>query len=298
VFNSQVLEVAAGLIFVYLVLSTACSGINEVIARVLQMREKALEDAIRQMLRDPQSVLTSRVLQSHLIAASAPSGRKPAYISSRNFALSLFDILAPPVPGQSRTIQDLKNGIKNIPDANVQASILSLLDSAQGNVEVARARVEHWYDDTMERLSGWYKRSAQKIIFALGLALCILLNADTLMLVRELWNDDAVRSSIVSAAQERVKTPTTNDDPGNSLRQLTAYIRAENAPPIGWVWNKTSSDDTRGLPEGAEWIWKAIGILISTVAVGMGTPFWFDLLNKVVNLRLTGDPPPDSRQTA
>jgi hypothetical protein len=28
----------------------------------------------------------------------------------------------------------------------------------------------------------------------------------------------------------------------------------------------------------------------------MGAPFWFDLLNKIVNLRLTGSPPPDSRQ--
>jgi len=41
-----------------------------------------------------------------------------------------------------------------------------------------------------------------------------------------------------------------------------------------------------------------MGILISSVAVAMGAPFWFDLLNKVVNLRLTGSPPPDSRQPA
>jgi hypothetical protein len=41
-----------------------------------------------------------------------------------------------------------------------------------------------------------------------------------------------------------------------------------------------------------------IGILISSIAVAMGAPFWFDLLNKIVNLRLTGSPPPDSRQLA
>lgn len=289
-FNSQVLEVAAGLIFVYVVLSTACSGIKEIIARAMDTREKALEDAIRRMLQDPNNVVTSKLFQNHLIAGTTPPGKKPAYISSRNFALSLFDILAPPVPGQSRTIQDLKSGIQSIPDPKVQASILSLLDSAQGNVELARARVENWYDDTMERVSGWYKRSAQKIIFALGLALCILFNADTLMIVKELWNDDALRASVVSAAQQRAAA-STNADPESSLSQATEYIREANAPPIGW-----SGKRPRGLPEGLGWLWKVIGILISTIAVAMGAPFWFDLLNKVVNLRLTGDPPPDSRQ--
>jgi hypothetical protein len=291
-FNSQVLEVAAGLIFVYLVLSTACSGIKEIIARVLDTREKALEDAIRRMLQDPNNVVTSKLFQNHLIAGTAPPGNKPAYISSRNFALSLFDILAPPVPGQTRTIQNLKNGIQNIPDAKVQASILSLLDSAQGDIELARARVENWYDDTMERVSGWYKRSTQKIIFALGLALCILLNADTLMIVKELWNDDAIRASVINAAQERTKALAPDGDFQKALQDVTKG----SAPPIGWVWSKFSKDDPRGWPENWEWIWKVIGILLSTIAVAMGAPFWFDLLNKIVNLRLTGDPPPDSRQ--
>lgn len=42
-FSLQVLEVAAGLIFVFLLLSVACSGIKEVIARVSNMRAKTLE---------------------------------------------------------------------------------------------------------------------------------------------------------------------------------------------------------------------------------------------------------------
>jgi hypothetical protein len=177
-----------------------------------------------------------------------------------------------------------------LPDAKIRTSLLSLLDSAQGNVEVARARVENWYDDTMERVSGWYKRGAQKVIFGVGLALCILLNADTLMIVRELWNDDAVRASVVAAAQQRAAT-APNTDPDGSLAQVAAYVRETNAPPIGWA-----KVGTRRLPEGAGWVWKVIGILISSIAVAMGAPFWFDLLNKVVNVRLTGDPPPDSRQ--
>jgi hypothetical protein len=64
-------------------------------------------------------------------------------------------------------------------------------------------------------------------------------------------------------------------------------------PPIGWA-----GDGVRALPQSTGWLWKVFGILISTVAVALGAPFWFELLNKVVNLRLTGSPPPDSRQPA
>jgi hypothetical protein len=36
---------------------------------------------------------------------------------------------------------------------------------------------------------------------------------------------------------------------------------------------------------------KVLGILLSSFAIVMGAPFWFDMLNKLINLRLTGNPP-------
>ena len=293
--SSQVLELSVGLIFIYLVVSTVCSGIKEVIARALDMRAKTLEAAIRNMLADRQGTITSTLIQNHLIAGTVEPGTKPAYISSRNFALALFDLIAPANPGQSRTVQDLKNGVGNLPDPRVSKALLGLLDSAQQDVDLARERVENWYDDTMERVSGAYKRRAQMVIAALGLGLCIGLNVDSLMIIRELWNDEALRTAVAAEAQKQVDTPQAmdkcNDKAKDPLNCVAASIRAANMPPIGWA-----GDGVRALPQSSGWLWKALGILISTVAVAMGAPFWFDLLNKVVNLRLTGSPPPDSRQ--
>src|SRR5580698_2764490 len=118
--SSQVLEVSVGLIFIYLVVSTVCSGIKELIARALDMRAKTLETAIRNLLADPQGTITSTLVQNHLIAGTVEPGTKPAYISSRNFALALFDVIAPANPGQARTVQDLKNGVGNLPDPRVR----------------------------------------------------------------------------------------------------------------------------------------------------------------------------------
>jgi hypothetical protein len=293
--SPQVLEVSAGLVFIYLVVSTACSGIKELIARALNMRAITLENAIRNLLSDPQGAITSKIIQNHLIAGTVEPGTKPPYISSRNFALALFDVIAPANPGQSRTVQDLKDGIVNLPDPLVSKAVLGLLDSAQQDADLARQRVENWYDDAMERVSGAYKRRTQLLIAVLGVGLCAGLNVDSLMIVRELWNDDALRTAVAAEAQKQAETPhaTDNCKDKDPLTCVTTSIRAANMPPIGWA-----GDGVRSLPKSSNWFWKILGILISGVAVAMGAPFWFDLLNNFVNLRLTGSPPPDSRQSA
>jgi hypothetical protein len=294
-FSSQVLEVSVGLILIYLVISTVCSGIKELIARAFDMRAKTLEDAVRNMLADPKDSITSRLLQNHLIAGTVQPGSKPSYISSRNFALSLFDLLAPLNPGQSRTVQDLKNGVGNLPDPRVSKALLGLLDSAQQDVDLARQRVENWYDDTMERASGAYKRRAQLVIAFIGFGLCVGLNVDSLMIIHELWNDEALRVAVVTEAQREVAASgaTDNCKDKEALNCVTTSIRAANMPPIGWA-----QQGVRACPVNWDWLWKLLGILISSVAIAMGAPFWFGLLNKIVNLRLTGSPPPDSRQSS
>jgi hypothetical protein len=46
------------------------------------------------------------------------------------------------------------------------------------------------------------------------------------------------------------------------------------------------------LNDGTWWIWKILGLLATALAISQGAPFWFDLLQKAVNLRLAGSPPP------
>ena len=44
------------------------------------------------------------------------------------------------------------------------------------------------------------------------------------------------------------------------------------------------------------WIYKAFGIIFTVLAVSQGAPFWFDLLNKFVNLRGAGKKPDDEKE--
>lgn len=42
---------------------------------------------------------------------------------------------------------------------------------------------------------------------------------------------------------------------------------------------------------------KILGLLLTVLALSQGSPFWFDLLQKLVNLRLAGNPPADKKQS-
>ena len=39
-----------------------------------------------------------------------------------------------------------------------------MIDEAEGDVKKARENIERWFNDAMERVSGWYKRRVQYII--------------------------------------------------------------------------------------------------------------------------------------
>jgi hypothetical protein len=291
-FGSQVLEVIIGLTLIYLVLSIGCSGIKEVIAAMFSLRAKTLENGVRNMLKNGPSDFTAKLFSHPLIQATAPEGQKPSYISARMFAGALFDIVAPADATQPRTIQSLRAGVSQITDAKLRTTLLNMIDSAGGDVDAARLKVEHWFDDTMARVSGWYKRMAQKIIFAAGLVLCVAVNADTIMIVKELWSDQALRSAVVEQAGKRAQSanPAESTSPGVPLQQIAEEIRDVNTPPIGWA---RDARDIRAWPGGiGTGALKVLGILLTAFAIVMGAPFWFDMLNNLINLRSSGNPPP------
>jgi hypothetical protein len=301
IFGSQILEVIIGLTLIYLALSIGCSGIKEVIANLLSLRSKTLEKAIRNMLKAGPMDYATKLFQHPLIAATAPEGKKPSYISSGLFAAALFDVIVPPDPAQPRTLQSLRAGVSQIPDEKLRGALLNIVDSAGGDMDKARKAVENWFNDTMDRVSGWYKRMAQKIILGAAVLLCCAVNADTLMIVKELWSDQALRSAVVASAERKVQSgkPSPADSSGVSvpstgeqsvpLQQVVNEIREINAPPIGW---RCVAGDIRSLPNsGLAWFLKVLGILLSSFAVSMDAPFWFDMLNNIVNLRVSGNPP-------
>jgi hypothetical protein len=139
-----------------------------------------------------------------------------------------------------------------------------------------------WYDSTMDRVSSWYKQRSQKVVLLLALFLAVAANADTVTIINSLSHDQAMRSSLVAAAQGYAKIQP-QDANGTAEQRIGSNLKEieKLGLPVGW-----NRDDPRLVPNGF-WVWvsKVLGWLLTAVAVSLGAPFWFDLLNKFMAVR-------------
>jgi hypothetical protein len=328
-FNSGILDVAIGLVFIFLLLSLICSAFNEMIETRLKWRATHLEQGIRELLNDPKgSGLANKIYNHPLVyglfkGAYDPqkikwrclkSSNLPSYIPSRNFALVLMDIILPanqtrvsgavgatvPTPAAPASpsgggtppysVQLLRNNITSIQNPKVEQALMTLVDAAGNDISKARENIEGWYDNAMERVGGWYKRRSQWIVLVVGLAVAITINADTITIAKSLSYDTAMRNSLVAAAQEYAKAPQTVGKEGKApevkVKDNLKEIQKLGLP-IGW-----NVDDERTVPakELGAWLLKLLGWLLTAMAISLGAPFWFDLLNKFMNARSTLKP--------
>lgn len=289
-FGSQILEVAIGLIFFYVLFSVISSAVKELISGFFSLRAKNLELAVRNLLQDPEGTgLAIKVFDHPLIPRLVKPDtvvRAPSYIDSRAFALALLDTIAPVTTedgGQPRSLATIRDAVLKIDNPNLKKALLPLLDQAGQNVDQAVFNIELWFDSSMDRASGWYKRQSQKIILVIAFVFTVFMNVDTIAICNALWQEQALRDSVVAMATEQARQSSalSSTQATSSLNQLLAQ---KLQLPLGW------SHEGGLAPQG--WFIKILGLLLTTVAVSLGAPFWFDLLNKLVNLRAAGGSPP------
>lgn len=277
-FGSAILDTAVGLIFVFLVVSLTVSAANELLAALFKWRASNLSLGIRQLLQDPSVTgLVTRFYGHPLIESLSAKGKKPSYIPSRTFALALLDIISPTNPEKDRTLDDLKAGIENLP-SSLQVTFRVLLDEAQHDLEEFKTQLEIWFNSTMERASGWYKRKTQILQLALALIIVVLANIDSVRIAKSLSGvNSPLRDSIRDAAHSFIEKDLQQQNAQRQLRAATEAI-GNLALPIGWG-------------DGSFGPTTVLGWLVTALAATLGAPFWFDLLNRFVNVRASGKAP-------
>ena len=293
--GATIIEVAIGLIFVYMLMSLVCSAINEVLSQIFKTRARTLEKGIERLLTDKntrEKFYSHPLVQSLCSKNSKKEKRKPSYISSRVFALALLDTVAPNDPKSAdRDFAKLREEIGKIQIPDLQKALLSLFDAAEGKLETARKNVEDWYDDAMDRVSGWYKRKSQWVLLIAGFILACVLNADTLDFTLSLWRNPELRHEMTVAADRFIAeankkdVPKKPEDLKKAVSQLQEQLNKVEQIPLPLGWSKST------LPKGAQWILKFIGLALTALAVSLGAPFWFDLLNKITRVRISGQVP-------
>jgi hypothetical protein len=294
-FGSPVLDIMIGLFFIYLMLSILCSSINELLARIFDMRATTLADGIKKLLADTAigAQLPEKFYQHPLIQTLAQGKDKPSYIPAKNFALALLDTLeeisaaktgATPSP-EKKTIDDLRATIAGLPDSEMKKSLSMLIGHAGESLDEARKNIEDWFNSSMERVSGLYKRKAHTIILLIAFLVSVGWNADSVFIAQNILQNPTLRSSLVAAAEEQTKQTlaTPNTDPKKTIEEVVQMSETLKLP-IGW-------SDARWPVSVLGYLSKFFGLVVTALALSLGAPFWFDMLNKVINLRSSGKPP-------
>lgn len=199
---TAMLDVAIGLVFLYLLLGIFAAALQEVVASRLTLRGKMLRDGVARLLPGivpgAGSSLFDLVFNHGLIGGTSEKNL-PSYIPARNFALALFESLKD--GSQAPLFGQIASGIARLPNGSAKDSLMALLNQAGGDLDTLRKSVETWFDDAMDRVSGEYKRFAQNFTLIFGFVVAVTCNVDTISVARTLWTDTAARNAIVAMAQ-------------------------------------------------------------------------------------------------
>jgi hypothetical protein len=296
--GSTVLDVAIGMAFVYLLLALMCTTANEWIAGMFKTRSKLLQEGIRQLLGSEPSLLES-FYRHPLVHGMMRGAQPPSYIPARTFASAVMDLVS---PGPDKSMGSLQNGLARLPDG-LKAALESLMRDSSIDVDEMHRRIEGWFEDGMDRVSGWYKRKTQVWTVIVALGLTIAVNADTFKIARHLWADPALRATVVEEAKARAAEPRPSveveyKDPSDPMKPTVSALdpnrvhdqeRKVLGQLVGW-----GPEDRRPDQSPWDWLFRAVGWLLSATAISLGAPFWFDVLNKFINLRSAGKSPDEA----
>jgi len=155
-------------------------------------------------------------------------------------------------------------------------------------------------------------------LFWIGLAMAAALNANTVTIVKQVSTSDTVRQALVEEAKkaqpiaQNPSSTTTSTTASDSLStDRSEGESGRNKPPAPSSYQKLANDLSKvkslGLPlgwgneerlsfrqGGWNYLYYPFGWLLTAIAVSLGAPFWFDLLNKFMVVRSTVKPQEES----
>ena len=162
------------------------------------------------------------------------------------------------------------------------------IEKAQKKIEEAQREIEGWFNNFMDRASGWYKRYARIWAVVLGMIVALAFNADSVQLTTTLWENQNLRTQLVAQATELVQQQET-DQGVQTEAQQAEKILSNLGLPIGW--QPENLPDRMSDRYVLDWFVKVLGWFVTGLAISQGSSFWFDLLNRIVKVRDSGTKP-------
>lgn len=324
------LDLVIGLVFIYFLLSLVCVSLQELKASWNNERSKNLKKWIKDTFNDKSAngKLGDKLWSNIMVDGLTQKGREASYIPKEVFVSALLDEIyygsddsdagECKEPGnQEKTgdeiifkdpydFQSLWDAI-NDPSVCLprpfQRVIRQAYAESHQNLETFRMMLERWFEMAMERNKGTYKKKAQYYTFKAAIVVTLLLNVDSVKLASHFYDNPEEAKRIADQAEIYIKEnqnlPLGEErEIKETIETLQADIKRINELKLPIGWSNADFSIFNG-PLTKEACWSIFAAILSTTmgwtltifAVSLGAPFWFDTLNKLVNLRAAGKMP-------
>jgi hypothetical protein len=308
------IDVLIGLAVIMLALSMAVTVITQFVTTVLNSRGLYLKRGLVDLLAQIDPKLTEQiagkvaewVLKHPLV--NATFGRLGSVVHREEFTRLLLDAAG----GDDKKLdadafealkQALKNNgidqpdvvLKNIRAASLQlessspelaASVRSSLAILQEAKSDLVAKVNGWFDQTMDRVAQRFTAHTRAIAFIAAVLVAVVLQVDTVLLVNRLSADDKLRDAFLAKArsmqQPAASQPTATppaapaSDGAEIDREYLAFLADHGLITVphsfdDWTrrWNEISS----------------FGVVVTALLLSLGAPFWYNALRRLLQLR-------------
>jgi hypothetical protein len=226
--QNTILDLLISITLIYALLSILVSIAIEWWNNYIKARGAMLKKSIEQLLKDPFNHEYGYLFYNHTLVSGMKSEindcRPPQYISSSNFADVLIDVIAKQIRDrQPLNVSIDADGQKTYTpkDGTMPTSLegqfnaalmvmnpspfrdilINFRDRADGKLEGIKPLMEAWFNDYMDRVTGWYKRIQRRQSIFFGFLVAILLNADSLHLIKVVSLDPNLRNKLVNMSQ-------------------------------------------------------------------------------------------------
>lgn len=237
-----------------------------------------------------------------LIGGMKPSLSEVVKVINKNNTI-FIEILQTIKDKDSETYQRIKQAIDSLPKS-VTESISTLANRAQARGETAktdinqlRKEIELWFERSMERASGVYKRNAKGVAILIGFVIAVTANADTFQIASSLSKDSVLRAVVTEYAEQAVSNCPKSQDLEDCILNKVNPALTDISLPIGWKFDQLQGNIKWrffAVTDALTVLKKFLGWFLTGFAVSMGANFWFDLLGKVINVRNAGPKPASS----
>ncbi len=192
---------------------------------------------------------------------------------------SLIEALPPIPPALGKNLESLAD------------QALSKIDNLVQEGNQFEQEVAAWFDRSMERATGVYKRNAKIVTITIALAIAVAANADTFYMIDQFANEKVLSASVIQVID---KMPIDTLEQPEQISDTISELTANTSLPIGWQPETIKAQQHRAfillkpLPFLAQ---RIPGWIITGLAISMGAVFWYELLKKFIDIKNVGKQP-------